>query len=673
MATPTFVTYQIDKLAGTTPDGSAAAVALIDSSLGQTENALNDLSGRIETLNTKSAIIRQHVPLADGVGVGSLVYYDTAHMRFDFAQALTLAETGASGQTIEAPQARVEGIVIATDLGSDPQTGTLLTGGYWEDADVTNACLNVGSELATDAAPGIYYLSPVNAGKATMETDGHLRQPVLSYYGAGKFSMSIFYMAHDNHFHASQVLDNQWILVAGSTVESIAPVGAQYVYGGEYSYGLGSIGPTTALFYKGELQDTWSDGKPFKISQGNIWYMDDNLIPGAGDVIVFNHYPFAYDTAVVRSVTSTNDAITVTNTNGMITLTGNDFVDGPVSKSSYAVSAINGNKLSYTPLVTDVVAGAGISINRALDGSVYVATFDKVGALMDAYSINHNGTTLISNGTLQYITFPAGRISSFVMVMPVSDITAPCNLYVWGMKLGNVVANNTLVPTQYSAELTVSAHFIPDPTTDAPSTIATTTFTGTLRLPKANDPDDLTYGETEITGCTVSGSGLLVATVSVSTQPESQIQLLRTGFKLSTINSNVPTRGVVVEDSAITQTMQVGDEDIKAGDAVMILNGLLTTCVNTPNGLNDTTNKCVGIATTDAAAGEMLTYVITGTMTLVTGALPGKSLYIDRDGSLTTVDDVNTFMPTVRYLQKVGTVLTGNKIQVNIESAVRGD
>lgn len=664
MATPTFVTYQIDKLAGTTPDGSAAAVALIDSSLGQTENALNDLSGRIETLNTKSAIIRQHVPLADGVGVGALVYYDAVNMCFDFAQALTLAETGASGQTIEAPQARVEGIVIATDLGSDPQTGTLLTGGYWEDADVTNVCLNVDSELATDAAPGIYYLSPVNAGKATMETDGHLRQPVLSYYGAGKFSMSIFYMAHDNHFHASQVLDNQWILVAGSTVESIAPAGAQYVYGGEYSYGLGSIGPTTALFYKGELQDTWSDGKPFKISQGNIWYMDDNLIPGAGDVIVFNHYPFAYDTAVVRSVTSTDDAITVTNTNGLITLTGNDFVDGPVSKSSYAVSAINGNKLSYTPLVTDVMAGAGIDIVKALDGTVYVATSDKIGALMDAYSINHNGTTLISNGILQYITFPADRISNFVMVMPVTDITAPCNMTVWGMKLGTAAGT-----------LRVLAKFIPDPTMDTKSTVAVTGQTGILDfdVARTDDADTLTYGEVAINGCTVSGNGLLVASISVTAAPENQIQLLRTGFRLNTINSNVPSGDSVVEDSAITQTMQVGDEDIKAGDAVMILNGLLTTCVNTPNGLNDTTNKCVGVATTDAAAGEMLTYVITGTMTLVTGALPGKSLYVDRDGSLTTVDDVNTFMPTVRYLQKVGTVLTGNKIQVNIESAVRGD
>ena len=211
MATPTYITYEIPPISGTTVANSDAAVSVLDNRFGITQTALNDLSGRIETLSTKSAIIRQHVPLANGVGVGALVYYDTTNRCFALAQALTLAETGASGNTIEAPQARVEGIVIATDTGSDPLTGTLLTGGYWEDMNVTNACLNVNATRATDASPGIYYLSPSIAGKATQTTDGHLRQPVLSYYGAGKFSMSIFYMAHDNHFHASQVLDGQWV------------------------------------------------------------------------------------------------------------------------------------------------------------------------------------------------------------------------------------------------------------------------------------------------------------------------------------------------------------------------------------------------------------------------------------------------------------------------------
>lgn len=654
----TFKTYAIQPLASSDPADSDAAVSLIDSRFETTENALNDLSGRIETLSTKSAIIRQNVPLASGVYAGALVYYDKDNAQFDLAQALTLAETGASGQTIEAPQARVEGMILSTNTGSDGFTGTMLCGGYWEDLALANTCLGQNAE------PGIYYLSPVIAGQATQTTYGHLRQPVLSYYGGGKFSMSIFYMAHDNHFHSSQVLTGTWVKLSGSTIQDgygnivDIPDDAQYVYGGTYSYGIGAIGDTTALFYNGVLQTTGSD-KPFYIAENNIWYMNSDQ-PESGKAVIFNHYPFAYDTAVVRSVTSTNDALTVKNTNGLITITANDFVQGAVEKSSYAIASINGKSLNYTPVITDVVAGPGINVSKALDGSTYISAANRIGGLLDAYSINHNGTTLISNGSLQYITFPANRISNFVMVMPVSDITTPCSLSVWGIKLGTTAAN-----------LNVIAYYIPDPTVGNASTIDVSRESAVLQIGTGDDADTLTYGEALISGCTVSGNGLLVASVSVSSEPSSQIQLLRTGFKLGVINNNVtPTTD---DSNAITQTMQVGDTAITAGSAVMISNGMLATCTNTKNGLNDTTNKCVGIAMTNAAAGSMLTYMITGTMTLVVeDATPGQSLYIDADGSLTPVTDTDTFMGTVRYLQKVGTVLTGNKIQVNIESAVKG-
>lgn len=654
MDTPTFVEYVITPLSGSTASTNAAAISLLDSRFLQAQNALNDLSSRIENLTTKSAIIRQHVPLADGVFVGSLVYYDTGTAKFTKAQALTLAETGASGQTIEAPQARVEGIVVATDIGSDPLTGTLLCGGYWIDTDVALGC------LGSSASPGTYYLSPSVAGMATKETYGHLRQPVLTYYGNGGISLNIFYMAHDNHFHASQVLDGQWIEVAGSTVSDLAPANARYYYAGVFDYGIGAVGDTTALFYNGELQDTWSENTAFKIVNNIIWYCDAGLNPSAGKVVIFNHYPFAYDTAVVRSVTSVDDAITVTNTNGMVSIKGNDFVVGPVAKSSYAVSAISGKELSFTPIITDMVAGPGMTLSKALDGSVYLSAADRIGSLMDAYSINHNGTTLISNGTLQYITFPAGRISSFVMIMPVTDINTPCAASIWGMKLG-----------ENSASLTVVARFIPDPTVNTQSSVDTTRYTEELTFNAGTDDSSLVYGEALINGCTVSGSGLLVASVGVDSGPADQIQLLRTGFKLDVINSNVEI-GTDMSD-AITQQFIVGDTAIEAGTAVMILNNALVPCVNMAGSLNDTTNKCVGVAINGAAAGETLTYMITGTMTLVTGATPGQSLYIGTDGKLTTVADTDTFLTTARYLQKVGTVLTGNKIQVNIESAVKGN
>ena len=82
---------------------------------------------------------------------------------------------------------------------------------------------------------------------------------------------------------------------------------------------------------------------------------------------------------------------------------------------------------------------------------------------------------------------------------------------------------------------------------------------------------------------------------------------------------------------------------------------------------------CVGIAMETAHENESLTYMITGTMTaVVANAQPGQSLYINTDGTLTAVSDTTAFLTNARYLQKVGTMLTGNKIQVNIEPAVGG-
>ena len=167
---------------------------------------------------------------------------------------------------------------------------------------------------------------------------------------------------------------------------------------------------------------------------------------------------------------------------------------------------------------------------------------------------------------------------------------------------------------------------------------------------------------------------MLVATVSVPSAPEKQIKLLRAGFKLSAIANNADYTEPVVDSNAITQTMTVApNQTIQAGDALMISNGMLAKCTNVKNGIQDNTNKCVGIAITGATAGEDLQYMITGTMTLVVaGATAGQSLYVGPDATLTPVTDVDSFMSTVNFLQKVGTALTGSKIQVSIEPAVKG-
>lgn len=662
-------TYQINKLSDASPTTTDAAVDVIDTSIQQVQDALNNLSERVDNLNQKSAVVRQHVPLASGVLVGDLVYYKayndvqeaSRQGEYDKALAVTLAETQNQGQSIEAPSARVEGIVIATDPGSSPLTGTLLIGGYWEDATVTASC------LGASANPGVYYLSPVNAGKGTLETNGHLRQPVLSYYGNGQFSLSLFYMAHDNHFHSSQVLGAYWTGVSGTTVSGRP---AYFQYTGDYAAALGEIGDTTAVFYDGLLVNTKSPTSLFVIDDDKLYYMDGTSETGPDkEVVLFNHYPFAYENAVVRTVYSTNDALTVTNTNGNVAITGNDFIQGVTAKSSQAIYSINGRELNYTPVVTDIAAGPGIGVSRSLDGTAIITAANSLGGLMDAYSVNHNGTTLISdasNPPFQYITFPAGRYSEYVMYLPIDDIgDTVCSAAVWLMKVG------TTAPT-----FTVRARYIPAPTADNPTSLSDLPLgSAELRTTGGTTATSLVYNEATIPDVEVSQSGMLVAVVGCTTG--SQISLLRTGFKL-TVNAEgtAATMGTTeTMDSGITQTLAVAPtQTIYAGDAVMVINGQLVICTNQKNGVADNTNKCVGIAMSNATAGQDLTYMITGTMTLaVSDGEPGDSLYINEYGKLEAVSDVDAFMSRVRFLQKVGTILTGNKIQVNIESAVRGN
>ena len=662
----------ITPIDGSTATSSQKAIDILDSRIAEANNALTWLKQQVDSTNNKSAVIRHNVPIDSTVYTGCLVYFDATKSKFCPAQALLLPESTAGGNTIEAPEARVEGLIIDRYTGSSGILGTLLVGGYWNDDTVMTNCLT-----GTDTTAGVYYLSPSVAGKATKETYGHLRQPVLSYYGTGAgFSLSLFYMAHDNHFHASQVLESNWAPVTGSTT---APSGANFVYTGTYDLGLGTLGDTTAVFYNGLLEVPGSAQNANFIVQDEKLYCALATPPAANSVTIFNHYPFAYENAIIRSVYSDSDSLTVENTNGIIKLTANDFVAGEIAPSAYAVSGIQGKTMTFTPIVANVYAGPGIAVSRSVDGGAYVSTASLIGGLMDAYSINHNGTTLVSAGALEYITFQTSRNSNFVMTVPVKGISTPCSVSVWAMKRGT---------TAVSPGLGVEVMWIPNPTTDAAGTVDVTGQTAALSFPAGTDADTLTYNEVSISGITVSTDGMLVAKVSAS-NPTNQIQLLRAGFKLDVIG--VSGSAYTVDTSmAIRQTMTAGTA-LNAGDCVYVNNNQLFKCRNsiTESG-TDTTNRCVGIVEVGGSQGDQVTYVMAGPMVLSNApGSSGDALYIGKDGHVRILDDedILTFLSTTapsgateeelknyqaRYLQKVGTVLATGVIQVSVESAVKG-
>lgn len=488
--------------------GAAGQTALdvLNAPVIAAEAALNELSGRLDDLNTKSAVIRHGVPISTDVTAGMLVYYNVEESVFSPAIAKLEATPGANGASIEAPESRVEGLILRTD--SDKNVATMLCGGYYEDETVAQAC------LAGATAAGTYYLSPTVAGTATAYTYGHLRQAVLSYYGKGKLNLNLFYMAHDNHFHGSAVLGSAWVADGNDTMRYNTAADPQFESMGELSK------QTTAIFYNGILQSTDAD---LYIEDGAIRYRG-SVMPASGSVTVFNHYPFAYNSAVIRSITTQNDsALTVKNVNGNVTLIPGDFVDGNTESAPAAVSGISGNQINYTPVVTGVSAAGGIKINKTAAGEVILSSAELMDTLLDAYSVNHNGTMLTSDNIFTYFTFPAGRTSELVMTLPVRSIAegTKLNATAWVCMYG-----------EGAATFNTRTRFIADPSVSGRAVIPREGSEYTSEINATGSAEYVTFAEMR-DPVEVTGNGLLSTVITISSAPTTEIRLIRIGFKLT--------------------------------------------------------------------------------------------------------------------------------------------
>lgn len=641
-------TYNLTRIVGGV-SGEAVLPAL-NAPIDDIELALNSLSSRIGNMNNKSAIIRQYVPIAEGVTPGMLVYYDTELSRFAPAIAKLMAQPGSQGQSIEHPSSRVEGLIISID--SSGVTGTMLTGGAYESAAVAQAC------LGSAAVAGTYYLSPTTAGKAVLDPGQHLRQAVLSYYGDGKLNLNMFYMAHDNHFHSSAVLTGTWLPVTAMEDTSITiPTGATFFYNGVGDPNLADVGElsdeTTLVVHNGVII---TPGTSFVISQGYLW-SKELLIPASGEVTIFNHFPYAYNSPVVRSVTSApGSSVTIKNKNGRVTIKPSDFISGAVANSALAVSAISGNRILYTPVVTGLGAGPGIQLSRATDGSVTVAASNLVGNPIDAYNVNHNGTLISSDGLFQYFTFPSGRSSELVMSLPVQDVAAGAEMQatVWGSCVGT------------GSSFNVNMYFVPQPLSSIPADMPTAPDkTSTLVISGASGK--ITYGETQH-AIPFSGDGMLVAVVSIQSPPITDIKLLRMGFKLDIISApDVADSGAPIEGiTAMIGSLASGYSSTKY-DLVYVVSDRLSLC-NSSNAL--TGNRCVGVAMDSVSVGQPLTYVMAGIIQDVGfGFTAGKAVYVGLDGRMTQ-DEGLANNPSVKYVQKIGMALTPAIVQIGIETAV---
>lgn len=492
----------------------SGAIDTINANFAETAQAFNSLA---EALSNRNAIVRHCVPVASGVGVGDLVYWSSGC--YCKAQALLEARPGLQGQSIEAECAHVDGVVLEMTTGATDTEATcnLLCGGCWSDADVVSSFL--GDGVAAEA--GVYYLSPESAGKVTKDPGGSLRQPVLTLYDNTTFGLGLFYMAHDNHFHATYTVP-EWTSGSTNTWTADIPIDSGAV--GELSskvtaiFSGGVLMPQSGAFSIASGATTPESGAAYQ----QITY-SGATDPGANKVVLFNHYPFAYGSPVVRLVQTTDSSsLTVKTVNGIVTLTPNDFILSSGGGYGSAFTGISGGTIYTTPVINTILAGAGITVDPNGSGSVTVANDSLYGKLVDPDTINHNGTTVGADGTKQYVTFPAGRSGAYMLLQKnVTGITSGAMVYVGASVIGSA---------GLTADVALTA--IQSPSSGAP-VAASGAALGTAQITFTGTDSNITYAETSSGALLTSGAswdGTLIAKVTPTTAPAADVNLLRIGF-----------------------------------------------------------------------------------------------------------------------------------------------
>ena len=481
-------------------DGDVANAATFNTALSYIESALNSIVSDASGITNRSAIMLYNAPVASGVSVGSLVYYDSTSGVYDKALAAVRAIPGANGESIDEPTAIVQGMV--TQVSGN--VATIWVGGCLQDQALADACLGAG------ALDGVYYLSSTTPGTASLTDVISTRQPVLTYTGNGRMTFMLFYQAHDGHFHKSFSLStSNWESAASYDVK---PVGATYRYAIENDVNLNGIGlaaDTACVFYEGLLDTTH-----FIIEYGTIW----STVNPSTAPILFTNYPFVAAGSIVRGIYNDDDMLAITNQNGVIKINLAPWTVGTTEKSSTAVASFDGTTLKMTPVVSDITSLSGITVQDLGNGIKGIGNSNLFGSLIDAESVEMSGALRVTDGTVPYFQFPGTNTTSMLI----------CN-YLRGISSTQQVSVKPWVTnTTGSGTINVTTYFIPDPVNGATSMSSGTSSTITT----TNGSLSAVHYAEAASGTTCTGPGMILTVMSSS----SNIRMLRIGHKYTAVS-----------------------------------------------------------------------------------------------------------------------------------------
>lgn len=371
------------------------------------------------------------------------------------------------------------------------------------------------------------------------------------------------------------------------------------------------------------------------------------LYLGGSDIFlnITHQMPSQYQGSVVRGATTSSESLTVSvSDNGVLDIGTHDPISTGIELSQTAISSINGNRYTTTPIISSVSGVGGVSVTTNNLGEAFIGLSSELGHNIQASEYNLNGTKRVSDDIYTYIVFPSGKSSSVTISRHI-DVSCEMAATPWV----HVISGDAIT-------FTTMSYFVPDP--DKTIGVSPTDIRGVSSdIPVGASGSNIILGESSDPVSVVS-SGTLISRITINA-PSVDIKLLRAGYFMTPVAGASLLPEYSKNDALIASG--IAGESISK-DSIIGLNKagriVLASC-------DDDSIPIAGVALNPVPVGGICKYTTYGHHKTDNTLSQNSTYYVGLNGALTSM------APDIpNYEQRVGEAIGDNILRVDIEERV---
>ena len=342
--------------------------------------------------------------LADDTVAGDAVYFDLATGLFQRGLAKWSTALNADGSLSAAASALILGFITSKETAS---SGIITLYGEIDDPAVITAI------FGGTPAPGIYYLSPTEAGKVTT-VQPTVIVPCIFYTYEGRAIVLENKAWGPNHTHKTFMMEEAWLPVVDAEFDAmVKPVGATYGYDIASDYNLKSLFSIFPGAVKLSANGAIQYADSVVVNDDNIWWI------GAGDpnsfinVECYSTIPFSYGEPILRGARTDYPAeLLISAVQGMLLINPIPWELRALAASGFALSMVEGRLYDQTRVISSLKAGPGALVNvNLVTGAAVVSLERQVEALLDSELVDLSNAVQVAAYPYILFSLPANRLS----------------------------------------------------------------------------------------------------------------------------------------------------------------------------------------------------------------------------------------------------------------------